>query len=233
MKLAVVACLHGNELYGVEVVRKLPCDADAFIANTAAILERKRFVYSDLNRCFPGKKDGNFEERLAYMLKEELKDYDYVIDLHSCSRPSPLFGIITKPNEEKIEFARKLGLEKLVIMSEDLASGHSMIDHMKCGISMELGPHERKDNAKDALERISHFLERRPPKEDMEIYEVVGILKKEYPTVYIDNFEHVQEGKVITQVYGYSQFASYDFTAVLTDEEEYPEILCLACKKVY
>ena len=107
--LAIVCCLHGNERYGFEV-SKNQSFFPFFLSNKKAFIEDKRFIDTDLNRCFPGKLEGNHEEKLAYNLIKKLKHFYYVIDLHSSSNNCPMFGIITKPNNEKIEFAKILGL---------------------------------------------------------------------------------------------------------------------------
>ncbi|MBS3094157.1 succinylglutamate desuccinylase/aspartoacylase family protein, partial [Candidatus Pacearchaeota archaeon] len=71
-KLVIICCLHGNEIYGLEVCK----DQSLFpfiLANEKALKENKRFIDSDLNRSFPGKADGNYEERRAFELTKKLK----------------------------------------------------------------------------------------------------------------------------------------------------------------
>ena len=61
--LVLICCLHGNEGYGLEV-----CKGQSLfpfvLANEKALEENKRFIDWDLNRCFPGNRKGNYEEKI-------------------------------------------------------------------------------------------------------------------------------------------------------------------------
>jgi len=198
MKVAVVCCLHGNEPYGLEVANKLTSSFSFFIGNKIALERKVRFIEADMNRCFPGKINGNYEEVMASKLVKKLKEYEYVIDLHSSSNHCPLFGIITKPNKEKLNFAKRLGLKRLVIMPEFFASGKALIDFVRCGISLEVGPHERKENVKEVLKAIDNFFNNKK-NENVKIFEVFDIIKKGYSEVLIKNFDEVKAGQVISK----------------------------------
>ncbi len=228
--LAIVCCLHGNERYGFEV-SKNQSFFPFFLSNKKAFIENKRFIDNDLNRCFPGKINGNYEEKLAYNLMKKLKDFYYIIDLHSSSNNCPMFGIITKPNQEKIEFAKKLGLKKLVIMPEFFASGKALIDFVDCGISIEVGPHNRKENVEEASRLIKNITENKIDG-NIEIFEVFDIIKKSKENVLINNFDNIAKGQIIAGDTSGNQIAEYDFTAVLVGEESYKDILCLASRRL-
>lgn len=87
----VNACTHGNERVGariLEALRDIPIKQGTLILNIAnkeAFLSGKRFIDQDLNRVFPGKPDGNTEERLAYELAPLVQTADIVLDIHSAS----------------------------------------------------------------------------------------------------------------------------------------------------
>ena len=232
MKVAVICCLHGTEPYGLEVVKGLPVSVSYFIGNRKALEENKRFIDIDLNRCFPGNEFGDHEERLAYELRKNLRDFDYVIDLHSSSNNCPIFGIITNPTKDKIEFAKCLGLKKLVIMIESIASGRALIDFVKCGISIEVGPHNRKQNSEEASYMINNLLENKNYSNALEIYEVFKVIKKEKSSILIRNFENISKGKVIAEDSTGKQLSGEEFVAVLVNEEAYKDILCLAAKRI-
>lgn len=231
MNLGVVCCLHGTEAYGLEVIKKLPASVPFFIGNLEALNRNVRFLDSDLNRSFPGKESGNHEEKIAYNLEKELSCLDYILDLHSSSNNCPIFGIITHPNEQKIDFAKRLGLTKLVIMKESFASGKSLIDFVKCGISIEVGPHKREENVKEVLRLIYNFLDKKV-RSNIDIFEVFEIIKKEADVTKIKNFEYVKKGVVIAKSENKEQIALFDFIPILIDENAYSGILCLAAKKL-
>ena len=232
MKIAVVCCMHGNEPYGLEVVKRLPASIPCFIANKDALKENRRYLDVDLNRCFPGDENGNREERIANDLKLKLKDFDYVIDLHSTSNDCSIFGIITNPDREKIEFARRLGLKKLVVMGGGFGNGKALIDHVKCGISLEVGKHLRAENVEDACNLIMNFLGDKNKNSEIEIYEVTKKLRKNAENILIKNFENVKKGQLITFDDNNKQYAEEDFTAVLVNEEAYEGVLCLMARKI-
>ena len=231
MKLAIVPCVHGIEPYGIEVVKIFP-NIPFFIGNPLALERETVFVESNLNRSFPGKENGTYEERLAFGLTNKLKDFDYVIDLHSSSNKCPIFGIISKPNNEKIEFAKKLGLKMLVIMSEKFEENNALIDWVKCGLSLEVGPHERKENINDAASLIKNFIDNKNKNESMAIFEIFEIVKKRASNILIKNFESIKEGDLIASDKNNKQYAEFDFTGVLVDEKSYGDVLCLAARKI-
>lgn len=89
--------IHGDELTGIIASRKLALDINpenlkgalicTLISNTLAYQGRQKLTPQDsLNLCdsFPGKKDGQMTEKIAYVLFEEIKNKaNYLIDFHS------------------------------------------------------------------------------------------------------------------------------------------------------
>jgi predicted deacylase len=103
-KLLVSGGVHGEEVVGIDAVRQIATEIDpnqvsgTLIAipcvNLPSAITRTRntdldFPWpgpQDLNRAFPGKKDGNFTQRIAHTFFNELVlKSDYFIDLHSAS----------------------------------------------------------------------------------------------------------------------------------------------------
>ena len=198
------------------------------IGNKKATLQDRRFIESDMNRIFPGKENGNYEEKETFKLNQKLKNFNQVIDLHSTSNECPLFGIITKPNKEKIKLAKKLGLNKLLIMPENFASGKALIDHHKLGISLEIGPHGDRKRTEEVISKITNYICNKPQDQNLEIYEPIEIIKRTKDKILIENFKEVKKGQLITE----SQIAEYNFIPILVGEKSYSDVLCLACKKL-
>lgn len=105
--LFVSAALHGDEIIGVEIIRRLlrmPALETLRgtllavpIVNTLAFLHQSRYLPDrrDLNRSFPGSKTGSLAARLASLFIHEVVDRaDYGIDLHT--------GAIHRPNLPQI-----------------------------------------------------------------------------------------------------------------------------------
>jgi succinylglutamate desuccinylase len=225
-KIAIVFCLHGNEKYGAEVVAKLSVSHSHFFANEKAFEKNVRFIDVDLNKVFPGKIDGNHEERLAFRLKNKLKDFDRVLDLHSSSNDCPLFGIVTNPTIGQIKFAKHLGLKRLVIISGEFAKGTALIDHVKCGLSLEIGPHNGKGNVEEVL-KVIHNLNSKID-EPMEIFKLEEFIMKHSNDVMLKNFCGIKKGGLVED----GRIAEKDFIPVLVNEEAYGDILCWACRKL-
>jgi len=128
-KLFVSAALHGDEIIGVEIIRrllKLPQLAGLCgtllavpIVNVLGFMHQSRYLPDrrDLNRSFPGRDGGSLAARLAHMfLREVVGRCDYGIDLHT--------GALHRPNlpqiradfsqPENLRLARAFGAPLLV-----------------------------------------------------------------------------------------------------------------------
>ena len=94
----VFAAVHGDEINGVDIVRRLIFDLDHEnlsgtliaipVVNIPGFLTQSRYLpyHRDLNRFFPGKKTGNNAERFAFKLFNEIiLKCDFGIDLHTAS----------------------------------------------------------------------------------------------------------------------------------------------------
>mgnify|MGYP001563186981 CR=1 FL=1 len=230
--LAVVVCLHGDETFGLKIKEKL-LNVPVFVGNPEAVKKDVRYIDSDLNRCFPGRADGDYEEKRANELLKELTKFEYILDIHSSSCDLDLFGIITKPNIKKINFAKKIGLKRAIIMSEKIASGKSLIDNVPCGISLEIGPHKKKENVDQVLSSINNLLNDKILSDNrLELFEVFDIIPREDNLKYlIENFRPVKKGDLIAE--GNKKcYAPFDFIPVFVGEKAYKNIACFAMKKI-
>lgn len=94
--LLIQAGLHGDEINGIEIVRRMLQQKRFNIQKGAVIavpiLNIFGFIHfsrdvpdgKDVNRSFPGKRSGSMASRIAYhYTKEILKQIDYGIDLHT------------------------------------------------------------------------------------------------------------------------------------------------------
>lgn len=92
----ISAAIHGDELNGIEIIRrliaskKLKITSGTLIAvpmvNVYGVVNQSRYMPDrrDLNRCFPGSSKGSLASRVANIfLKDIVKHCDYGIDLHT------------------------------------------------------------------------------------------------------------------------------------------------------
>lgn len=97
-RLFVSAGVHGDEVIGIEIVRRLLRSPKMKslkgtlivvpIVNSFGFINRSRYLPDrrDLNRCFPGSEGGSLAARLANLfLTEIVSRSDYGIDLHSAA----------------------------------------------------------------------------------------------------------------------------------------------------
>ncbi|MFA0964807.1 succinylglutamate desuccinylase/aspartoacylase family protein [Roseivirga sp. BDSF3-8] len=94
--LLLSAGIHGDEINGIEIIRRLISrdlifpDAGMVIAlplvNIYGFLHHSRQLPDgkDLNRCFPGSQKGSLARQIAYMLMNEIIPHiDYGVDFHT------------------------------------------------------------------------------------------------------------------------------------------------------
>jgi predicted deacylase len=94
----VTAAIHGDEINGTDIVRRLIFDIDHDglrgtviaipVVNIPGFLGQSRYLpyHRDLNRFFPGSKSGHNADRIAYRIFTEIiQKCDFGIDLHTAS----------------------------------------------------------------------------------------------------------------------------------------------------
>ena len=132
----VSAGLHGDEIIGIEIVRRLlglPIIKSLRgtliavpIVNAFGFFNHSRYLPDrrDLNRCFPGSEEGSLASRLAHIFMTEIvQRSDLGIDLHSAAvhRTNMPQLRITQGNRETLRLARIFGAP--VIMRSALRPG--------------------------------------------------------------------------------------------------------------
>lgn len=123
--LMVTGCIHGDEINGAEIIRRLvnsPSLTSRFkgtliavpIVNVPAFSNRSRYLPDrrDLNRLFPGSPKGSLGGRLAHVLTSELLPRcDAVVDLHTgaVNRANLPQIRLTADDEASLEIAQAFG----------------------------------------------------------------------------------------------------------------------------
>ena len=123
--LMVTGCVHGDEINGAEIIRRLvnsPSLMKRFkgtliavpIVNVPAFSNRSRYLPDrrDLNRLFPGSSKGSLGGRLAHVLTKELLPHcDAVVDLHtgSVNRVNLPQVRVSTGDDASLELARAFG----------------------------------------------------------------------------------------------------------------------------
>lgn len=127
-RVAIAGGTHGNELTGVYLVKKFRQNPDliarssfetlAFLANPQAIAAVRRYVDTDLNRCFDRgtlqkPEVGTYEEQRAQDLYQTLvgtaaSRVDFLLDLHSTTANMGLTVILVNQHPFNLQLAAHL-----------------------------------------------------------------------------------------------------------------------------
>lgn len=140
--LALIAGVHGFEYAPITALQQLHRELDGsalsgtvilvHIANPPAFLGRTIYTSpadgKNLNRVFPGKRDGSLSQRIAEVItRTVIERADYVVDLHGGDGNEALYPYIYMPvvDDEQLDAASKnmalaFGLEHIVIDDSEL-----------------------------------------------------------------------------------------------------------------
>jgi uncharacterized protein len=134
--LYVQAAIHGDEINGVDVLRRVVTGLNpanmhgALIAvpvtNGPGFVQHQRrnpYDEEDMNRVWPGKAGGMISQQIVFNLYEQaVRPAQYVIDLHTASSTTMLHTVYSAGDETSRKMAEVFALEVLLeeAVSEDL-----------------------------------------------------------------------------------------------------------------
>lgn len=242
--VCVVGGVHGDERIGKKVigsVRKISLmegTLKTIIANPLALQKRKRFIDADLNRCFPGKQNGNYEERIAYDLSGHLKQADFVIDVHSTTTNVKDLAIIKMRNNLVHNFNPK----RVVLMPKGIGEG-SLINYCHAGVSFEYGPHDSMYTYRRSLQDINKVLYglkmiKNNPRRKIfktDYFKIYGTIKKPEGIKMrksIENFMLIRKGETLGMLNNKPILAKENFYPVLFGPKAYKDIMGFKAKKI-
>ena len=235
----VNACTHGNERVGarvLEALRDISIKQGTLILNIAhkeAFVSGKRFIDQDLNLVFPGKPDGNTEERLAYELAPLVQAADIVLDIHSTESGLHESLIVTKIDDSTRSVIDFVGPKRVLVMS--ISNKHSLISSAKVGIAFEYGRDRSETTYRETIRGIIRILiglgmtegRLRRKKRSGEYYRISRALEK--PEGFsvgkdIENFKLVRKGQVVAGNGSQWLRAPQDFYPILFGRNTYTDI---------
>ncbi|BBI60349.1 hypothetical protein HSBAA_16550 [Vreelandella sulfidaeris] len=122
--MLVCGGIHGDEINGVEIVRRV-LRSKAInsirgtliavpVVNVFGFLQQTRYLPDrrDLNRCFPGSESGSLGGRVAALFREQIVDYaTHIIDLHGAIHRTnlPQIRAQLQPGSETERMANAFG----------------------------------------------------------------------------------------------------------------------------
>lgn len=256
MNILIVGSTHGHEKIGLWVIkelRKLNLDSNQIkfvVGNPKASELGVPFTESDLNRIFPGKQDGNYEEQRAFELSEKIKQADLVIDIHS-TKTTDLsensMVIVTKYDEETKRVLDLISPPKVLIMR--YKSDNALISQAKIGIAFEYGLDDSESVLNATVHDIatilmSYRLINQNPYPNprvpsiSSVYDVYDAFKKSFEEDYvlskqIENFKQIKRDELVCITKSNIEIkADEDFYPILFGKNRYRDILGFKAKKI-
>lgn len=248
MRILINALTHGDERVGLSVIKrikKLPIKHGQLvfsIANEKAYKKNKRFIDQDLNRSFPGKKNGNHEEKLAYKLLPLVKSADIVIDIHSTTSDLKDAIIVTKLEKKTKEYVNIISPKYVLVMKA--TKNNALISSAQVGIAFEYG----KDRSILALNKIElgikrllshlgmidHFYNKNQKEQTVyfNVYKTVPRPINSRLLGGIKNYNLIRKEQVYATSAGKQIKAESDFYPILFGEKKYKDIFGFAGKKL-
>jgi len=248
-KILLNILTHGDELVGLrvadEIKRRHPKIIgdilDIQIANEKAYSEGKRQIDADLNRIFPGKLDGNYEEKRACELKPIIEKYNLVIDVHSTESGSEDVVIVTKLDKPTKEFLKVLSPKYVLFMNVGLDK--SLISCAKVGIAFEMGKDKDQKTFEKTVQGIeillAHFKIISLNNSfgfETQYFEVFSQISKPAGArlePQVKNFNLVKKDEIFARkIDGEPIIAEFDFYPVIFGNSNYETIFGFASKKL-
>jgi len=235
--VGITLCIHGDEIVGKYVhdwflknEEMLKCRVKLIFGNKKAYLAGKRFIVKNLNRVFPGKKRGCYEERQAYRIVKELRDCDIHIDMHSTTenlRPfvvafmgSDVFRLLDSANVKNV----------IILPREGGYKGKTLEQVIKIpSICIECGQHKSKktfQNAKEILTNIFSnlgFIDGKVKTIKHNYFIVEGRIRQTEGDMAIekriDDFKKIRKGQKIAVGKSSSIVAGKDFYPIFVEKK--------------
>ncbi len=215
--IAVVACLHGDEIVGKHIHNwliqnkdSLKCKAKLIFGNPIAHIKDTRFVHENLNRVFPGKEEGNYEERQAFRIMQELKDVDMVLDIHSTTLDIDPFAICVFGKDEK-DMIKSTGLKNVMVYTPGKSyKGQTLCQAINVpAIAFECGQHKKPETLENGIRIIKNifrhynFLDGNPEYIEQNFFKTEGtIIESEKDMILpesIRDFQIIEKNTIIAE----------------------------------
>lgn len=187
--VAVVVCVHGDERFGLKIFKELENlkrirgTLTLIIAHPFAVTKNKRFIETDLNRSFPGSRNGSLEEQIARDIVPLIQKQDLVLDFHATRSDLKRVAILTKTNKRTKTIVAAMGVPTIIRVNTKKFGKGALIDACANGISLEYGrsflvKHLRApmDDARTALASLGMLAMRsRRTRKKPETFVVTGV----------------------------------------------------------
>lgn len=161
-KVLFIGATHGNETIGLEALAALGrTDFAQIIGNPRALALNQRYTECDLNRAGLGNPTApEYEKRRAAEILDEVKNYEYVVDLHGTYQNTGIFLLVTNPSIENLRLASYFDIPNLVVwQSITPEMQYPVSEFFPTGIEIESGPQTNPQTTIQLAIYLKDFLE--------------------------------------------------------------------------
>ncbi len=249
----VNGCTHGHEKIGkfvIDELKKIKIKKGTLltnIGNEKAFEKDVAFLESDLNRVFPGNKNGTYEEKIAYFMGPVIKKTDIVFDIHSTTTTvseNEAMVIVTKLDKKTLEYINIINPPRVLVMK--YKNNNALISQAKVGLAFEYGNDTSEitlENTVNGIRKILSYLgmidfnvdTKKVTALQTQFYEISDVLKKNNGYKLCDgisNFSLVKKDNKIATNGKDFVFATEDFYPILFGENRYVDIFGFIGKKI-
>ncbi len=200
-KVAIIAAMHGNETYGIDLheqfVRLHPSLASQvklIIGNKQALSKKIRFIDADMNRQYNTTIDSHEKTEITRVDNEIINfDPDYIIDIHTTRRNSGIFFISDTPNKIRQRIYDMLDIDVCVIQEKVIKS--SLIGNYPKAVSLEYSLKSINAQTTSAFVAALHSLVKnlKVTTKNNKLFYVKNLIQKEEFEKYTDLKNHDQK----------------------------------------
>jgi succinylglutamate desuccinylase len=235
IKLIFCGCIHGDEYIGKYIFERYPLGRNedfvwrSIIANPEAMYLNQRFIDADLNRSFPGKLDGNYEERRAYQLTKILSEFDLIIDLHQTYSDMDDTIVVHNLTPELYEICQYFNIKHIVTLDKENSYYDGiLLGHVKNSIAVEYGGiYNFQDSCQRVEKDIQNILDKRVVNINHSYYRILGTVETKFESkLNLKNYQKLTEEE--REILGIYEDNVYPF---FIGSEGYQGIYCILLQK--
>jgi hypothetical protein len=162
--LAIIWCTHWNETLWFRIIKKLKSlminNVTYIVANNIAKDKNIRYIEFDLNRCFINdpswKGKWTYENELSFELDKFLKQFNYIIDLHSTDFETPWYFIINDLKKINLPIIQSIETIKNVYFLDNL--WWTLISNYDNAVAIEIWDNNNENKDIIIIKSILEFI---------------------------------------------------------------------------
>lgn len=202
--VAIVAAMHGDEIYGIELYNEfckmyqdLAQNVRLLIGNEEAHKRKTRYIKEDMSRIY-GLGTNSVDQLQVTRLDQEIKKYnpDYIIDIHTTRRSSGIFFISDSVNSVRKDIINMLDIDVCVMKNSVIK--RSLIGNYDNAVSLEYSLRDISNNTtKQFVDALHNLIVNKIDSTcDKRIFEAAALITKDQWSKYphLKSYDEKPEG---------------------------------------